>query len=357
MKAHLQGVPGRSAAGVMVMLSAAARLFWGLAADHPEVPNAAWLCPIVGLLIYLPFALAIRCAEGLGGDSPWGNLANAAAAPLIHGAEAIFVLLLLYDCALCMRLTANTANLLALGDRSLILLLLPLAALAATAVLLGAESVGSCARLWLRILPLLLLIVFLVQAKVYVPSWLTPIFGDGASSILGGGFYCAGCLALMSLPWMVAVPDRNKKPLLVYIGIAVLLASLLLLARQMLCPPLEGVELSRTGRVKLILSNGRAALSLQMPLAVLWFAALMQIIGTQAATAACLMRRLLPRAPRWSFALAEGLLVVIAASSALTSAENGRALYPWLYAVLTALLAIAMATALITKRGGKKCEA
>lgn len=355
MKLHLQAAPGRSAAGAMLMICAAARLFWGLAADHPEVANAAWLCPIVGLLIYLPFALAMGRAAALGADSPWGNLANAAG-PLLHAAEAIFALLLIYDCALSMRLMANTANLLALSDRSLILLLLPLAALAAICVLLGAESMGSCARLWLRILPPLLLAVFLVQAKVYNPRWLTPFFGDGAADILGGGIYSAGCLALMSLTWMFALPDRNKKPLLLYIGIAALLAALMLAARQMLCPSLEGAALSRSSRIKLILSNGRAALGLQMPLAVLWYAALMQLIGTEAVTAACCLRRLLPRVPQWSFALAEGLLTIIAASSGATGAQVGRRLYPYLYAVLALLLALAMAAAL-RKRGGRKCEA
>ena len=355
MKQANIAAPGRGPAAAMLLLSVTMRLFWGVAADHPSIANAAWICPLAGLVIYLPFYLAVNRAEKLGGDSAWGNLANIAPKPVMHAAELIFSLLLLFDCASSMRLMANTANLLALGDVSIILLLIPLAALLAADVLIGAEAVGSSARLWLRVVPLLFVVMFIVQAQVYNPSWLTPLLGSGVQSILGGGFYSAGCLALLTLPWMIALPDRNKKPAILYIGLAALAAAILLAAQAMLCPPFDGMELSRTGRVKLILSNGRAALSLQMLLVVLWYGGLMHLIGTEAVTAACYLRRIIPRAPQWSFAAGEALLTIIAASSGLTTECTARLFYPWMFACLGALLIVAMLSGLLGK-GGRKCE-
>ena len=339
----------------MLALAVSIRLFWGIAADRPFVPNASWMCPLAGLIIYLPFCFAASRAERLGNDSAWGNLANAGPKFIIHAAELIFALLLLYDCAASMRLMAYTANVLALGEVSIILLLLPLAALLAADVLIGADAMGSSARIWLRFMPILFLVVFIVQAQVYNPSWLTPLFGSGAQDILDGGLYSAGCLALLTIPWLFSLPDRNKRPLILYIGLSVLAAAILLAASQMLTPPIIAAELSRMSRIKLVLSNGRSALSLQMLMIVLWYGALLHLTGTEAVSAACCIKRIVPKAPQWTLALGVAVLTTIAASSGLTSEEAGRMLYPWLFAVLGGTMITVMLSCLL-KRGGKVCE-
>lgn len=346
--------PGRSAAGPMILIAIAVRIYWGIAADHSNVPNAAWMCPLIALILFLPFCLAEGRMRALGNSSPWANLSARIPKPLKWLAEAAFVLLLIYDCALSMRLMAYSANLLALGEVAIILLLFPLAILLAAAVLIGPDALGSCARLWLRIVPLLLAVVFIVQVQVYNPAWLTPILGGGIANIADGGLYCGGCIALLFLPWLTAVPDRCKQSPLIYIAIPAIVAAAMLACTQMLCPPIEGMELSRIGRIKLILSNGRAALSLQMLLVVLWYGALLQLMSVEAVTAATFLNSMIPKAPRWSLAAGEALLAIIAASSSITAQNYSSMLFGWVYAAIAGILAILMICACL-KKGEKPC--
>ena len=66
--------PGRSAALPLMFIAIVTRLFCEMALLYPAAHNAAWLCPIAGLILYLPFAFALQRAAALGNDSAWGNL-------------------------------------------------------------------------------------------------------------------------------------------------------------------------------------------------------------------------------------------------------------------------------------------
>lgn len=323
--------PGRSSAAPILYITVAARLLWGMAVDCPSVHNAAWICPLIGLLITLPFILACTSAAGLGNDSPVNNLAARCPAPIFSLSLAIFAILLLLDCAVNMRMLAGTANVLALGNLPIGVLLIPLAAIAAVSVLLGMDAAGNSARIWLHLLPLPLLVLLIAQAGSCEPGWLTPVLGDGLRRILSGGVYCGGGIALLCFPFLVSVPDRNRRSPILYLALAVLTSSLLLAVLQMLCPPLTTILLSRSSRTELILNNGRVRLSMQLLLIILWYGALTHLVSAEASAAACAISRLLPKAPRWSLAACVGLLCFILACLPISTPDQCVHIFNWYY--------------------------
>lgn len=351
----MKNTPGRSAAAPMIFLALAARLFLGMGADFPVAHNASWLCPIVGFGIYLPFGLAVKRLDGLGNDSGWGNLTACAPRAVLHITEAIFATALLFDCAVSMRIMANSASALALGEFPVFVLLLPLALMVFVSVFYGADAAGNSARIWLRMLPFFITIMIVVQWKAYELSWLTPFLGSGAGNILSGGIYCAGSMALLTLPWLVSVPDRNKNGHLRYVLLAAIAASGLLALLQMLTPPMIGVDLTRTARTLDILSNGRVALGIQIVMIALWYGGLMHVIAVEAVTAACFVNRILPKAPQWALAAGEAFICFIAAVTTFATAIECVVAFRLMYAAVGGMLTGAMLFGL-KGREERKCE-
>lgn len=346
---------GRSAASAMVFAGITARIFCGMAAQYSEAYNAAWLCPLLGLVFCMPLALTLKYAGDMGEDSPWRNLAKKCPAWLINAAAMVFALLLLADCATFMGLTASTANFTALSDVSFIWLILPLAVLIFAVVLSGEDAEGNSVRLWLKLLPLLFIIVGAVQLKSYHPAWLAPILGGGTSAIAQGTLYCGGWTSLLLLPWLTAVPDRGKNHPLRPVLFAHLAASMLLLFLQMLCPALIKTNLSQMARVEIILNNNRVSHVLQMLTTLIWFGSLLHLIAIEALSAASLLANFLPKAPRWSIAL-----VCAVASTALCLCGAGTSaciigLYRYLFIVVGGLMSILMFIAIAKTKGAKTC--
>lgn len=293
----------------------------GMAVDAPSVHAAAWLCPIVGLALFLPLGLLeSSCGRLAGNLSPWQYLRKRCPAGVMHAAELLLALLLLLDCASNMRVLAATAGMLTLGRTPVVLLLLPLGILSAVMVLLGGDAAGNTARLWNRILPLLFFVILIFHLPSYNAAWLTPVLGSGLDSILEGGVYCGGSIALLSLSCLLAVPDRKQKPLLPIISIGVFAASLQLAALQMLSPSFTGTELSRSGRISLILSNGRTSSPLQMLMMLLWYGGILHVISAEAVSSAGFLEHALPSVPRWCFAAFEGIAAVAIAGSSIAEA-------------------------------------
>lgn len=286
-------LPGRSAVSALFSAALGMRMFWGLMVDFPFAMNASWLCPLLGLLIYLPLGLAIHQMAQKGSGSVWMNLNVNLPAVATHALEGAFALLLVYDTSVVVRLMASSSNLIALNDVTVHILVFPLTAVIAAVILMGGNAVGNSARIWLKILPLFAVILLIVQFKAYRPGWITPVFGGGLGSIVNGGFYCAGCLSLASLSWIVAVPDRNKKSILFYATLTSAVVALLLIMQHMSFPALINIPFTRAARIELILSNGRMSLSPQLLLDILWFGGLLQLISAEVVTAVVYLRLLL----------------------------------------------------------------
>ena len=343
--------PGRSAALPLIATAMIMRMYWGLSLNFPYPLNAIWLCPILGLIIYLPFALALRQAVMLGNSSPWENLAHRAPRPVILAAAILFALMLAYDAATAVRLTALSSNVLALNDVSPLLLILPLALVIFCAVKLGMDAMGNSARIWMRVLPIFLIVILIVQSKSYCFGWIAPILGGGLPSILSGGVYCAGCMVLLSLPWLLALPDRHRGGMLPYAALSAGAAALLMLSQQLLIPAMTGVELNTAARIDLILNNGRMTLSPQIILDVLWFGNMLYLISAEAVTAAEFLRMILPKIPIPALAAIAALAIGAAAvwNGALLRANA--AVVCNLFALIGAALALLLLTAILGKRG------
>ena len=342
-------LPGRSAAAALIPAALVMRIFWGLSVDYPMAMNAAWMCPLIGFAIFLPFACAAGQAARIGSGSIWENTGSALPHSVVVALDAAAALLMLYDCAAAVRLTASSSNIIALNDVTVHLLAVPLAPLIAGAILLGGDAVGNSARLWLRTMPLFALILFAVQYGSYRVGWLTPLFGGGLQGVAGGSLYCAGCLALLTLPWLIAVPDRQKKGPVRYFLLSALAASLLLLTQNMSYPFMTDASLTQAARIELILSNGRMSRSPQMILDVLWYGGLLYLLAAEAVTAACFLHHALPRVRIWIWAVLEGAAVVWIA---ILNPEwlHGGVRMELLFAPLGALFALMLLTAFLKRR-------
>lgn len=306
-------LPGRSAAGALVAIAVGMRMFWGLAVDYPFALNASWMCPLLGILIYLPMGFAVCQTAQMGSESAWKNLTRHLPAAITRLIGILLAALLIYDAAVVVRLTASSANLVALNNITVHILIFPLSLLIVAVVLLGGDAAGNCARIWIKILPLFILIVFLVQVKSYRLGWLTPLLGDGLYSIIGGSIYCAGCMALASLSWIIAVPDRNTHSILFYTIPPACVVSILMLALHMSFPAMINIPFTRAARIELILSNGRMSLSPQLVLDILWFGCLLQLISSEVITAATYLRQAVKKLPLWLLAIAVSLTITLCA--------------------------------------------
>lgn len=346
---------GRSAASAMVFAGITARIFCGMAAQYPAAHNAAWLCPLLGLIFCTPLALTLKYAGDLGGDSPWNNLAQKCPTWLMSAAATVLALLLLADCSAFMGLTASTANFTALSDVSFFWLILPLSVLVFAVVLSEQDAEGNSVRIWLKILPLLFIIIGTVQFKSYHPAWLAPILGGGTSAIAQGSLYCSGWTSLLLLSWLTAVPDRGKNRPLRPVLFAHLAASILLLFLLMLCPALVKTNLSQMARVEIILNNNRVSHVLQMLTTLIWFGSLLHLIAIEALSAASLLASCLPKAPRWSIALVCSIASTAVSLCGMEESACIGGLYPYLYIVVSGLLGLLMLISIVKTKGGKTC--
>lgn len=347
---------GRSSAIAMAYLAISARLFCGMAVDYPAARNASWMCPLVGLVLCVPLAMVLKRAAATGNGSPWNHLTAACPGIVSHSIAALWVLLIIYDCAAFVRLTAATANFISLNDASLAQLTLPLVLMIAAVILLGSDAEGNSSRIWLRLLPLLFVIVVLVQFRSYNPSWLTPVLGSGVSAVLQGGLLCGGWASLTLLPWIFAVPDRERNHPVRMLLLAALTSSALLIILQMLCPAMIETDLSRMARIEIILNNNRVSHVLQMLMTAIWLVSLLHLISIEAVTAGEIIQSVQPKIPKWAIAIAcAGGIFALSLSDWIRSGLQER-VYQYLFIAIGLSVAL-MAGLLLLKNGGEKRRA
>lgn len=345
-------VPGRSAVAPAIVVSLSIRMFWGLSISQCEALNAIWICPLLGLLLYLPFGFAIKQACALGNGSPWEHLRGKAPKALMIGVALVFSLLLLHDGAITARLAADSTNIIALNRVTPQVLVLPMGVVALLIVWLGMEATGNSSRIWLRFFALLGIIIFIIQIRSCNLGWLAPILGTGAFSILNGGIYCAACMCLLTLPWLFALPDRYphglERPLIIAVGVA----TLLLFIQQTLAPALPYPTFGRAERIELILGNGRLFLSPQIILDILWYGNLLYLLAAEVGAASMFIHISFPGIPTWLLGVVCAGVLSLAAAINLVSDNLTRAAFP----LTGALLAMLMLFSVPAKEVQTKCE-
>ena len=349
-------VPGRSAALPLMFIAIVMRLLCEMALIDPAAQNAAWICPLAALILYLPFAFGLKRAGALGSDSAWGNLERGLPHLLAALIPLIFAILLLLDASAMLRIAADTASF-SIGDKAAITLELPLMLLLGLMVLLGPDAAGHNARISLYIFGALLLLLALAQLSVYRFGWIFPILGSGLPDILTGSLRCAGSMALLSLLWLFAVPDRARFTPLLWGSAAGLFAAVLLLVLHMLSPSFVGTQLLLPARLEILLNNGRVPISLQLVYLVLWYGGLLHLISMEAIAAACIAKRLFPGIWLWLLSLIEAVAVFLAAENEVLQAFIQGDASAWLFPAIGLLMILAMAIAGLSKGDGRTCGA
>lgn len=306
----------RSAAAAMFPAASSMHMFWGMAIDFPSALNAAWLCPLLGFLIASPLLFAVDQAGKTGAESPFSIVLGNLPACVQRVLQGLAALLMAYDLSAVMRLTASSSNIIALGDVTVHLLIVPLGIVVAVLVLLGPDASGNSTRIVMYVLPVFIAVMLAVQLKSYRPAWLFPLLGNGVQSIAAGGIYCAGVISIMALIWMVSVPERNDRSMLRYAFLSSFCVSLLLIGFHMSFPVMPDGDFTEAARIELFLSNGRLSLSPQFILNILWYSGLLLLIAAEAVTAACYFHNALPGIPLWIVS------VVIAVGTSLLAIFN-----------------------------------
>lgn len=348
-------LPGRGATSALLTAALSMRMFWGLSVDFPLALNTAWLCPLVGFVIALPLLFSVDQASKLAYQGAWQNLTIQLSPVIRKPLEGFLALLLLYDAAVVVRLTASSSNIIALGDVTVHLLIVPLGLVIAALLLLEPSAAGNSARIALRILPVFLLILLLVQLKSYRVAWLMPILGNGIGSIMIGGVYSAGCIALMFLIWLPSFPDRSRKGIVRAVLPACILVSILLLCFQMSFPVMPDTDFTQAARIELILSNGRMSLSPQFILNILWYGGQLYLLAAEVVGASVYLHAVFPKLHRHLFAAFEATIISMVAIFNPVWLQNSQKRTLLYFPVIGAVFSLLMLIELIRKRGKTAC--
>ncbi len=325
---------GRSAMKPMVIISIATRLVFGLTLDYTDALNASWMCPLLGFILFLPIALAVKRLTNTSSEKQKISFA---------AVSVLFSLLLIFDASAATHLLANTADIMALGEAPVWLLALPLVLLIFVCGIFGMEAEGYSARLWIRTMLPILAVVIIVQFRNYQFDWLLPLFGGGFGAIVKGAIYTSGYMTLLTLPWLLCVDDTEHSGILHGTFTGTISAVIILMLLAMLSPTLTGTTLSKSGRIELILSNGRVHLMLQMLTVVLWFANLLHLMNTETTAASSFLLNAFPRLSR-KFAAGFIALAVFGCTIAGFAVKDpyagifSKCLYPVISAVILLML-------------------
>jgi len=304
MKLTITHTSARSLALVM----ATTRIFFGAAIDLPGLYTGAWISVLLGGLMATPLfawigAYAKRHHHAQIIDSLQCET----------GRVWIFVLLLLFLPNMCLDTSAISnvivlfSGYIALSDTPLPYLFIPLLLTVWWCIRKNGLAIGSLARVWTLAAAWIGGVIFLMECRLVRLHYLFPIFGAGRMEIFRGGLYIAGWLMPTAVLWLLAEPDVEKtnrgfKPLqTMWISCAVAIA--LLLFSSMLAPSLVFGENTRLYKLDQMISNGRTALSAQMPTIALWLNSLLHNLVGNAFISALLIQKMLPALPGWLCAL------------------------------------------------------
>ena len=275
------------------------RVLMGMSLDLPWLYNAGWAAALAAIVLCAPLGmLADRVARAC----PQGGIAEALAAQagqcVARPVFALLCLLCIYETAATARVLSNTVRHVALAEASAISLLLPLLLAAMLSAYFGGQAVGGAARIWLRVMPVLMLIVLLLQLGSFRPAWLAPVLGPGIEVLASGAVGASGWLSLVAIIWLCAERDApSRKPpsmLGVFAAVGIFSAAVLALL-AMMAPPSVRADLTRTYQLDKLLANGRVPQTAQLPLILLWYNGLLFNVTADLFLAAKLLQLAIPR--------------------------------------------------------------
>lgn len=334
-----------------------ARLIMGVFLDMPWLYNAGWISVLAAALLCVPLGiLADRFTRASGPGGIAGALEREAGKAPTRAVCGALCLLAIYETAVTARVLSNTVRHVALSEASAISLLLPLLIVAMFAAYFNGLALGSAARIWVKIIPFLLLIVILVQAKSFRAAWLTPILGPGADVLATGAVSASGWLSLTVMIWLCAEKDERaegkRAPVLGTMLFTGVYCALVLVLLAMMSPPSVRADLTRTYQLDKLLANGRTSQASQLPLIILWYNSLIFAVSTNLFLSAKLMQIALPRLDGRLTVLVSGVAAGAAAMLGLAEQSMTAGVSQWLFALVGALFAVLLLLPVL--KGGKK---
>ena len=334
------------AAKSFIVLAVTARIISGIAIDMPELYCASWMSALLGGMLALPMAFSVAQLRARCQESPIQCL-SAANQWLARLLALVLAAVAAFDTTVTVRRICHSVDYIDLGMLPQWMLLVSQLLLGLWALWRNGDAIGFAARLWNRLLFLLLVIVLVLQWKEYRPAWLTPILGDGIGSILDGALRVAGWLSLgIGLLLFSTRESNGSKRALHPVRLVLLCAgisALLLLIHNMMTPPLIYGNLSfRYFQLDALLSNGRTGLSLQFPVLVIWFISLLTLLLFDSFICASMLQVCFPKARGGVCILLTAALTAILLKCNVYSQRNVLFVSRWMFAIQTTVLLFTM---------------
>ena len=341
-------------AATLACVMAASRVFFGVNIDTTELYNSGWISILLGGIIAFPLFFCIQ--RHVSAVQAGNSIPNH---PLIRVSSLIFGIAALLDSAITARCISNSASYAAFNHSIRFFLLVPLYIVVIWTVYCGGDAIGSNARIWIKLFPLYMLIIVACQITKYRITWLFPILGPGTNGLFRGAIKAAGWISTASAILIFSdKPGENCKRTNLYLvyGLIVLIPTALTLLRNMMAPVLISSDArTRMFELDLMLTNGRSPLLLQLPLIVMWFISLFNLLCGDVFIVCAAITKLLPRIKPIYCVLAAAFASVFLSMSVL-SEQNMEVLFSdWQFVVNASAVAVIMLGSLL-KGGMQECE-
>lgn len=333
----------RRAAMPAAFVAISTRLFLDLGLDGGTIHNGVWIAALLGALPTIPYLLcldAVSTAHNQKAFSRW----------------LLFPLLLtivVTDAARVLSIVARAAGYLTLERVPALWLVLPMALAMLWCVWRNGDAIGYAATLWTRVLPALMLVVLLLQARHFRAEWLHPLLGDGWRTIFGDGVRASGCFVPATALLLVCRETDNHVAHRFGLGwlcLAPAVSALLLILRLMMTPTaLNGMPWLE--RLDALLTNGRAPLYLQLPMITAFFTGLMHLLACECFAAAALLQRCFPGL---NGRVCAALAILACTIMSLFNAP-GAGMLSWLFFATAPVVALAALMRPAAVGGGRSC--
>jgi len=244
----------------------------------------------------------------------------------------IFFLYMAHSSAAMTRLTINSVSYSNLQTFPPLMFSAIIYGIAIYVIIKNGRGIGNASKLWFFTIILLSAIIILASLKDMDFRWITPILGPGIKTISHGALIAAGQILTGSL--IIASSDGNSPHSYVkatLIGSAV--ACLLCLYWSFMTPMQLSEHINRLTGIEMLLSNGRTSLAVLLPMAIIWFMALIATIYGSSFASAIYCQVAFGRIHPYISAAITATLSFLFASLRLAESNSLKLISPYCYGI------------------------
>ena len=316
----------RSAAWPAAFCAVSSGVFLTLSLGDGATHNGAWIAALLSALPTLPWLTGL--------DALRSSLNGRAGIPL----KVALLIGCAWNGAVVLSFVTRSADYLTLNHVPAAVIALPLVLALLWCLWRNGDALGWFALLWTRVFPAFMLLVLLLQLRHYRPAWLCPLFGDGWRTLLKSGAMATGAYVPAGALLLVSdAPKHGKVARASAVSIRGAVVAAALLALWLMMTPTVRSGDTWLYRLDTLLTNGRAPLYLQLPMIVLWFISLAQLLSCACFAAAALLQRLVSKLDGRICAVIVVLVCALAAWYGMAEIHPGA--LAWLFVVAAALTA------------------